>query len=463
VALVFVAATLCYGGWALWSDAHQAGPRLRVAAIQDYTGRETGDLAPPPAQYVDAKYREQMTRDAAGKGAQLIVWSEESLGSAFLPESGRDPTIRLVRALKTHLVVGYADRSEPKPFNCAAIIGPDGGVLGVHHKVHLFLGESGNIQPGRGATAFETDIGKIGLEICFDSIYTDVTRRVTQAGAQVVAMPNFDPPTPHGVLHRLHDAMLPFRAVENHVPFVRSDSNGLSEIVDRNGRIVGQSPLYRLDELAGDIRLGDGHGTFFTRAGDWLAYVCVVLAVALSLRARRGRVAVDAAAAMPTEAGPAQRFLVSGSASEERTSGRSTRTPISANPVEASVVYQHVMTQRMVDPPPVVEDAMASMQQHRAVREHRVGRQHRGMVLRDHHDVLVQDMPVHIGPELEDSRADIDELAARRHYRAGRERKRCVGLQRDDVAARFHDLCAGGKREYRAGFWHLLAFSGFRH
>lgn len=87
-------------------------------------------------------------------------------------------------------------------------------------------------------------------------------------------MPNYDPPTPRGVLHRLHGAMLPFRAVENAVPFVRADSNGLSQIVDAQGRIVAQSPLYAPDVLVATVPLGPGKGTFFTRWGDWLAYVC---------------------------------------------------------------------------------------------------------------------------------------------------------------------------------------------
>ncbi len=82
------------------------------------------------------------------------------------------------------------------------------------------------------------------------------------------------------LLDRLHGAMLPFRAVENAVPFVRADSNGLSQIVDAEGRFIGQSPLFRPDVLVGDVALGDGRGTFFTRFGDWLAYVCLVVVAA---------------------------------------------------------------------------------------------------------------------------------------------------------------------------------------
>src|SRR5439155_22695047 len=124
---------------------------------------------------------------------------------------------------------------------------------------------------------FDTNLGKVGVEICFDSCYTDVTRRNARAGARIIAMPNWDPPTPRGILHRLHAALVPFRAVENRVPFVRADANGLSQIIDATGRIVGQAPLYAISAVIGDVALGVGYGTIFTWQGEWFAFVCPVV------------------------------------------------------------------------------------------------------------------------------------------------------------------------------------------
>jgi len=271
-----------YGASLVWqTPAATAPPRLRVAAIQDLTREETGDLAPPGAE----TDRAQMTRQAA-RGAKLIVWSEESLGGEFTPQNPKDETRRLARQLQAALVVGYSDDTRPKPFNCAAYLTPDGDVLSpAHHKIHLYLSERETNQPGHSVTTVATPQGRIGLEICFDSCYTNTTRQEVGQGARLIALPNYDPPTPRGVLHRLHGAMLPFRAVENGVPFVRADSNGLSQIVDAEGRIVGQSPLFTPDVLLGDVALGDGQGTLFTRSGDWLVYACLAV-VCCSLLAR---------------------------------------------------------------------------------------------------------------------------------------------------------------------------------
>ena len=287
VGVALVLLSFAYGASIVWQTSVDK-PRLRVAAVQDLTREETGDLAPTGAE-VD---RTVLTRQAAARGAKLIVWAEESLGGEFTPDSPKDETRRLARHLHTALVVGYSDDTRPKPFNCAAYIAPDGNVLGpAHHKIHLYLSERETNLPGHSATVVVTPQGKIGLEICFDSCYTNTTRQEVGQGARLIALPNYDPPTPRGVLHRLHGTMLPFRAVENAVPFVRADSNGLSQIVDASGRIVGQSPLFTPDVLVGDVALGDGRGTFFTHFGDWLAYVCLVV-VCGSLLARfrpRGR------------------------------------------------------------------------------------------------------------------------------------------------------------------------------
>ncbi len=262
------------------------GALLTVAAIQDLNREETGDLAPAGGK-VD---RTAMTKEAAAKGATLIVWSEESLGGEFAPDSAKDETRTLARTLHSALVVGYSDDTKPKPYNCAAYVASSGDVLSpVHHKIHLYLSERETNKAGHAATVVETPQGKLGLEICFDSCYTGTTREEVRQGARLIALPNYDPPTPRGVLHRLHGTMLPFRAVENHVPLVRADSNGQSQIINARGGIVGQAPLFVPDVLVGTVTLGGGQGTFFTRFGDWLAYACLLVVAGSIWRGVAGR------------------------------------------------------------------------------------------------------------------------------------------------------------------------------
>ena len=236
--------------------------RLPVAAIQDNGSKDA---------------REALTRDAVVQGARLIVWPEYCLGRDFQPQDRNDPTLRLARQLKTYLVVGYFNDAQPKPNNCVALIGPDGSVQGIYKKIHLYGSERRLVQPGQEATAFDTDIGRIGMEICFDNCFTGVTRRIAQAGAQLVVLPTSDPVVQHHVLEHLHAAVLPFRAVENRVPFVQTNNRGLSQIVDATGHITTRAPLAVPIALMGAVSLGGGRGTFFTRYGDWLVYFCLLV------------------------------------------------------------------------------------------------------------------------------------------------------------------------------------------
>jgi apolipoprotein N-acyltransferase len=222
---------------------------------------------------------ETLMRQAIDKGAGLVVGSEEALGSGFVPNELGDSISLLAQKSKRHLVVGYQERGPgDKDFNCAALVAPSGKTLGVHRKVHLFLGERNVMEAGTRATVVETGVpglGKVGMLICFDTCWTNLTRSAAANGARVIAVPNYDPPTHHAILHHLHAALMPFRAVENGVALVRADPNGLSMVVDPWGRIVASAPMYRAEAVVATVPLENGQGTFFTRWGDWLAYGCV--------------------------------------------------------------------------------------------------------------------------------------------------------------------------------------------
>lgn len=269
------------------SRVDSSRPRLRVAAIQDYSGIEAARFTSPTDRETDIPDAEALTKTADNKGAELIVWTEGSLGIGFDPEDREDRMAQFAQSLTAPLlVVGFEQSASPKPYNCAALL-ESGRTVGIHRKNNLFLGERQSIQPGRSARAFDTSRGKVGLLICFDSCYTGLTRQAVASGAQIIAMPNYDPPTPRAVLHHLHAALMPFRAVENRVAFVRADPNGISQIIAPSGRIVAQTPLYRAEALVADVSLGDGKGTFFTRWGDWFAYLCTGVLIGTGIQLKR--------------------------------------------------------------------------------------------------------------------------------------------------------------------------------
>lgn len=272
VGLTLVASALAFGAIALHRPT--SADSIDAAAIQDYSGggdglSDEGDSEPQPD-------REDMTKTAAATGAKFIVWSEECLASGFSPTSTSNSTRDLARKLGVYLTAGYGGSERPKPYNSAVLITPDGDVAGVHHKIMLYAEEKRTTRAGTVATAFPTALGRVGVEICFDTCGTSVTRRETLAGARLIAVPTNDPVVVRGIMHNLHSTLMPFRAVENGVPMVRDDSDGRSEVIDGHGRILAIGPLYASAIVDAVVPLGSGEGTLFTRLGDWFAYACIL-------------------------------------------------------------------------------------------------------------------------------------------------------------------------------------------
>jgi predicted amidohydrolase len=79
-------------------------------------------------------------------------------------------------------------------YNSAALISPQGEVVGVYRKTHLFPTErrsaGGWSTPGRAAPVFPTPLGVVGLTICYDGDFPELYRVLAIQGAEVVARPS---------------------------------------------------------------------------------------------------------------------------------------------------------------------------------------------------------------------------------------------------------------------------------
>jgi predicted amidohydrolase len=158
------------------------------------------------------------------------------------------PSVQAWRAMarerKVHIVAGIAECADGKVFNAAVLVRPSGAVC-VYRKAHLFDEEKRWFEPGD--TGFEViDIGpaRIGMMVCFDWIFPEVTRILALKGADLICHPA------NLVLPYCPDAMVT-RCVENRVFSVtcnrigteRRGGNtlsfiGSSQIVDSKGRIL---------------------------------------------------------------------------------------------------------------------------------------------------------------------------------------------------------------------------------
>lgn len=179
--------------------------------------------------------------EAARAGAQLVALPEvfawrgphdrERFEAETIPGPTTDRMAALARRLGIHLVAGSlleartgADGStgaDALPFNTCTLFGPDGSLLALYRKVHLFdvdlpgrvtIRESDLRAPGSDVACVSTALGRIGLAVCYDLRFPELFRRLADDGAEIVVMPSaFTRPT--GLAH--WEPLLRARAIEN--------------------------------------------------------------------------------------------------------------------------------------------------------------------------------------------------------------------------------------------------------
>src|SRR4051812_8744239 len=150
-----------------------------------------------------------MVREAASKGAQIILPSELFEGHYFCRtqdeadfararSAENHPTLRHFQALAAELgvviPVSFFEAAGPEHYNSVAVIDADGRALGVYRKSHIPDGpgyqEKFFFKPGNtGFRAFATRFGTIGVAICWDQWFPEAARAMVLAGADVLFYP----------------------------------------------------------------------------------------------------------------------------------------------------------------------------------------------------------------------------------------------------------------------------------
>ena len=152
---------------------------------------------------------EALVRDAAAKGAELILLPELFAGLYFCKDQDADyfataeryqgsPLLarmsRLAAELEVVLPISYFERANQAYFNSVAMIDADGRVLGNYRKSHIPDGpgyqEKFYFNPGdTGFHVWHTRVGCIGIAICWDQWFPEAARVMALSGADLLLYP----------------------------------------------------------------------------------------------------------------------------------------------------------------------------------------------------------------------------------------------------------------------------------
>lgn len=231
---------------------------------------------------------EKTTRQAKKKKADLIAFPELSLTGYVVRDRAYElaelvpdgPSVREVEEIakkeNVHIVFGMIEKSAKANavlHNDAVLIGPK-GYIGKYQKMYLpthsVFEEKRYFRPGYETPVFNTDIGKIGIAICYDIYFPEVTRMLTLKGAKLVVYISASPSVRKGFFETLTSA----RAIENtvFVAFVNlaGIQDGLqfwggSRIIAPSGNLISQARYDENDLIAARINYSD-----LTRVQAWV-------------------------------------------------------------------------------------------------------------------------------------------------------------------------------------------------
>lgn len=230
--------------------------KMRVAAAQP-RNRTIDWKIEDPAEVLRRVDRslgdlEQIVHKAGDAGCDALALSEDTLGllkweaahperlAQVLPTAVSRMLDRLGRAAAQHrmYLVVCNDTIDPDgtTHNTAFLLGRDGRELGRYHKVNLPLQEQAHAR-GKRFPVFDTsDLGGVGMLICYDMVFPEATRCLALAGADMVFVP-----TMGGAAIGDGDinlAAFRTRAADNQVYLVVAMRGGGSMVISPGGKVL---------------------------------------------------------------------------------------------------------------------------------------------------------------------------------------------------------------------------------
>jgi predicted amidohydrolase len=216
---------------------------------------------------------------AKKQGADLVIFPELSLTGYTLRDQAYElaetipgPSTRILEKMakkaNVHLVVGMPELSEKTQstiYNTAVLVGPS-GFVGKYRKMYLpthsVFEEKRYFRPGYQTEALETKLGKIGLTICYDVFFPEVSRLTRLKGAQLIVCISASP----AIRQAFFETLTAARAIENtaflaYVNLVGVEDGlqfwGGSRLIGPNGKTIVKAKYDKEDLVIGEVDYAD--------------------------------------------------------------------------------------------------------------------------------------------------------------------------------------------------------------
>ncbi|MEW5724557.1 MAG: apolipoprotein N-acyltransferase [Thermodesulfobacteriota bacterium] len=261
----------------------------------------------PEQRVVTLSIYEELTQRAAARDPWLVVWPETSAPFFFPYDQPASAWLKgMVQKTGRPLLFGAPalEKKEGQNFyyNRAYLLDGRGEVRGEYAKVHLvpygeyvplkkffpFINKittaAGDFTAGEIGRLLELDGVRMGVLICYESIFTYLSRRAVRNGADLLVVMTNDAWFGRSSAAYQHFAQAVLRAVESRRALIRAANTGISGIILPSGQVIDRRGLFERDVFTGSVPLLK-EVTLYTAAGDVLPRVCLGVALAFYLAA----------------------------------------------------------------------------------------------------------------------------------------------------------------------------------
>lgn len=277
------------------------------ALSRDEQYRSFEQLSAQPMEKVQGSWKRLM----ASEKPAFVVWPESPADFFSHDAQFRAQVGGMAKAMQTPVIAGSVgvdfDPQSPTGhhvYGSAAVFDPSGNYFGRYDKVHrvpwgeyvpfkqfFFFADKltadvGNLEAGTKHTVFALSGHRVGVFICYESIFGDEVREFPQAGADLLVNISDDgwygdtgAPWQHLDMERM-------RAVENRRWILRDTNTGVTTSIDPHGRGDFSTPRHVREAFRVHFNYLEGT-TFYTRHGDWFAWLCAIVSAVFLLAGLR--------------------------------------------------------------------------------------------------------------------------------------------------------------------------------
>ena len=262
------------------------------------------------AKFIMETYSD-LTQEASEDEPALIVWPETATPRAINMDRKLSHEVKgIANSAGTYLLLGSSqpqkfkvgDSKNIKYFNSAFLISPEVGKTKNqrYDKIRLFpfgeylpykevipwssinVPEVSGYVTGKEFTIFKHPDFQFGVTICWENIFPDFVRQFVKRGAQFIINITNEAWFGETAAPEQFVSMSVFRAVENRLFVIRCANTGISCFIDPCGRIVNRlndkhgGEIFIRGTLTAPVILPLESKTFYTRYGDWFAWLSIL-------------------------------------------------------------------------------------------------------------------------------------------------------------------------------------------